>query len=300
MEYKAEDLKRIREIELDLYHTMADICRKYNLKFTAGFGTALGAIRHKGFIPWDDDMDFLMPRKDFEKFLKVTRKELKGTKYEFLEPRTTKGYVMTFAKLSRKDTTFIEPTDKHFIYHTGVFIDIYPMDYWPQKKSKRNSVCFQCLVMRRLMTLATYPRPKFPPGLKSWKKALAIAACRLVHSVLKLSHISTEILYRKYLSLATSTSPEKADHFVTDMCWCWLRKLKNKWGIIPQYEMFGLEYNDEKLFDTVMVDFENDKVPVMKEYESYLTKLYKNYMELPPEDQRHSHVPEILELPDEK
>ena len=64
--------------------------------------------------------------------------------------------------------------------------------------------------------------------------------------------------------------------------------------------MFGLQYNDEKLFDTVMVDFENDKVPVMKEYESYLTKLYKNYMELPPEDQRHSHVPEILELPDEK
>ena len=296
-EYKEENLKQIRRIELEIYHKLDEICKKYNLTYVSGFGTTLGAIRHKGFIPWDDDMDFLMPRRDYEKLVKVAVKELRGSNYEFLEPRTTKGYVMTFAKISRKDTTFIEGTDKHFIYHTGVYIDIFPMDYWPQNKKKRNSLCFQCLLLRRAMTLATYSKPKFPPELRGGRKVLAGLACRMIHIFLKGFRISTVKLYRKYISLARRTSPEEADNYMTDMCWCWLRRTGKTLGVFPKYEMFGLEYKDKDLFETEMMPFEDDMVPVQKEYDRYLTTAYKNYMELPPVDQRHSHVPEILKLP---
>ena len=294
MEYKPEDLKRIREIELDLYHELDRICKKYDLTYVTGFGTTLGAIRHQGFIPWDDDMDFLMPRKDYEKLVKVSAKELKGSRYEFLEPRTTKNYVMTFAKLSRKDSTFVEPSDKHFKYHTGVYIDIFPMDYWPQDKKKRDKLAFQCYCLRRAMTLSCYPRPKFPENLPSWKKVPALAGCRMIYIFMKLFRVTTEKLYRKYRYLASVTTPEEAEDYVTDMCWCWIRKIG-----IRGVEMFGLQYKDTDLFTTLMMPFEDDVVPVPDQYDSYLTIAYKDYMTIPPVEKQHCHMPEILELPED-
>ena len=308
MEYKEEQLAKIREMELGLYHKLSEICKKYNLTFVTGFGTTLGAIRHKGFIPWDDDMDFLMPRKDYEKLIKLAPKELTGTDMELLEPRLTDGYVMTFAKLTRKDSTFVEETDLHFTYHCGVYIDIFPMDYWPADKKKRNKLAFHCYCLNKAMVLATYPKPKMPPGLKGIKRKCAEAGCRLAHSFLRLFRLSTGKLYKKYRSLAARTSPKKAEDYVTDMTWCWIRKLPDKVreeyrekelrGINSRYEMFGLQYRYNDLFDTVEVPFEDTTIPVPKEFDSYLTLAYKDYMTWPPVEKRHSHVPKILELPE--
>ena len=71
MEYNPEQLKKLRQIDLELFHKLEEICTRHNLCFVTGFGTTLGAIRHKGFIPWDDDMDFLMPRADYEKLVSI-------------------------------------------------------------------------------------------------------------------------------------------------------------------------------------------------------------------------------------
>lgn len=288
MEYTQEQLKKIREIELGLYHELARICDKHKLRFVTGFGTTLGAIRHNGFIPWDDDMDFLMPRKDFEKLIKVAPKELSGP-YKLLEPRLTDGYVMSFAKLERDDSTFVEAVDKHFKYHCGIYIDIFPMDYWPQDVKKRDKVAFRCYVLLKLMVLATYKRPKFPKGLKGAKKIFSIVGCACISGFLKLFRITTRKLYKKYIRLASSTSREEAEGYVTDMCWCWIRK----------HHMFGLQYKDEGLFTQLYHDFEDDKVPVPKDYEGYLTTAYRDYMKLPPEGSRHCHMPEVLIFPDE-
>ena len=289
MEYTEEQLRKVRNTDLELYRKLKEICEKHGLVFVTGFGTTLGAIRHKGFIPWDDDMDFLMPRKDYEKLIRIAPGELAGTKYELLEPRTTEGYTMAFAKLTRKDSPFVEASDLHFRYHCGIYIDIFPMDYWPQDKKERDSIAFRCYVLLRLCTLASYAAPKLPPSLSPAKKKLALAGCAFISGVLKALRITTPKLYRRYLGFAMSTTPERADHYVTDMCWCWIRN----------DGMFGLQYKDTDLFTPLYVPFEDTEVPVPAEYDSYLTIAYRDYMKLPPEDKRHSHKPEILILPEE-
>ncbi|MBR2765172.1 MAG: LicD family protein [Blautia sp.] len=289
MEYTKEQLGRLREIDLELYHKLEEICARHELRFVTGFGTTLGAIRHKGFIPWDDDMDFLMPREDYEKLIRIAPKELAGSRYELLEPRTTRDYVMAFAKLSRKDTVFLEAVDEHVRYHNGICIDIFPMDYWPQDKKARNRVAFKCYVLLRLCVLASYGRPKLPPAMAKWKRFAAYAGCMCIHGLMKLFCVTTPKLYDRYLRLATSTDPETADHYVTDMCWCWPRK----------DGMIGLQYRDEDLFVPLRVPFEDTTVPVPEKYDSYLKTAYRDYMKLPPVEKRHSHKPSVLVFPEE-
>lgn len=288
MDYTKEQLKKLREVELDLYQKLTGICQKYNLCFVSGFGTTLGAIRHKGFIPWDDDMDFLMPRQDYEKFIEIAPGEL-GEKYELLEPRITKGYVMAFAKLARKDSIFVEETDEYRTYHSGIFIDIFPMDYWPQNKKKRDRLAFQCYCLLRLCVLATYEKPKLPANMKASAQKAAYIGCALISGLLKLFHITTETLYQKYLKLAMSTSKEEAEDYVTDLCWCWIRR----------DGMIGLQYKDVDLFTSTLVPFEHTSMIVPEKYDSYLRIAYCDYMKLPPEDKRHMHAPSKLEFPEE-
>ncbi len=289
MEYTAEQLRKIREIDLELYHRFAEICNKHDLRFVTGFGTTLGAIRHKGFIPWDDDMDFLMPRRDYEKLVRIAPEELTGTRYEFLEPRTTPGYVMSFAKLSRKDTVFLEEVDEHLSYHNGICIDIFPMDYWPQDQKKRNRTAFPCYVLLRLCSLAEYERPKLPRGMSPVRKKIAYAGCFCIHRFLRRFHITTEKLYSRYRKLAASTTPAEAEHYVTDMSWCWIRR----------DGMFGLQFKDTDLFTPLYVPFEDTTIPVPAQYDLYLKIAYRDYMKLPPEDKRHCHMPSVLVFPEE-
>ena len=294
MEYTEEQLKRLRDIELELYQELAGICRKHELTFVTGFGTTLGAIRHKGFIPWDDDMDFLMPRKDYEILIRVAPEELKRSRYALLEPRLTENYVMSFAKLCRKDTIFLEEVDKHVRYHNGICIDIFPMDYWPQNRKRRDHVAFRCYVLARLCSLSTYAHPKLPKTLTGPRRKAAIAACICIHSLLRFFGLTTPKLYHLYLKYAQCTTSEQADNYVTDMCWCWIRK-EGKFT----WHMFGLQYKDTDLFKSVQVEFEHMTIPVPEKYDSYLTIAYRDYMQLPPVENRHSHKPSVLVFPEE-
>ena len=106
------------------------ICKKYNLVYWLDFGTLLGAVRHKGFIPWDDDLDVSMPREDYEKFLKIAPKELPD-KYFLQIQATDKYYQNFFAKIRDRNSTFIDAWEerKNIKYHQGIYIDIFPVNF---------------------------------------------------------------------------------------------------------------------------------------------------------------------------
>ena len=98
-----KELKKLQKIELDILIEFDKICKKNNLRYVLVGGTLIGAIRHKGFIPWDDDIDVSMPRKDYNKFIKIQEKELNHNKYYFQSMETNDKFGLPFAKLRRKN-----------------------------------------------------------------------------------------------------------------------------------------------------------------------------------------------------
>ncbi len=122
-----EKMKKIWAVNLDIYLEFARICDKHGLKYYAYAGTLLGAIRHKGFIPWDDDMDVCMPRHDYEKFIEIAPSELLDP-YLLQTPFTDPGYYRTIIRLSNKKTTRMLKFFKHSGMSHGLMLDIFPLD----------------------------------------------------------------------------------------------------------------------------------------------------------------------------
>ncbi len=119
--------KKVWAIELDLLREFRRVCDKYNLKWFGIYGTLLGAVRHQGFIPWDDDLDICMPRKDYELLTKVYAKEFENP-YFLQTPYTDKDYAYSFAKLRNSNTSFATKAFIESSMNQGIFLDIYPLD----------------------------------------------------------------------------------------------------------------------------------------------------------------------------
>ena len=122
-----EDLRRVQLIQLELLIEFDRICRKYNLKYNINFGTLIGALRHGGFIPWDDDIDVTMYYKDCDKLYAIMEKELDHEKYFYRCPETEKYHHIIFNHLERNGTTFTKAGRDKLEHKMGVFIDIFPM-----------------------------------------------------------------------------------------------------------------------------------------------------------------------------
>ena len=127
-ELKTDEVKKIQKCEVEILKEFDRITRKNNLRYMLVGGTLIGSIRHKGFIPWDDDIDIGMPRKDYEKFKKILNKQLDKKKYYFQDMFNTENYGMIFGKLMMKDTLLVEETNCVDREKQGIWIDIFPFD----------------------------------------------------------------------------------------------------------------------------------------------------------------------------
>ncbi len=127
-----QDMTKLREIQIRLLDDFKALCDKHKLVYWLDFGAFLGAVRQKGFIPWDDDVDVSMPMTDYKKFLEIAPKEL--PKNIFLQtPKTDKNYHQNFTKLCNRNSTFIHPaeTDEEN-HHQGIYMDIFPSANYPK------------------------------------------------------------------------------------------------------------------------------------------------------------------------
>ena len=122
-------MKRIWAVLLDMYLSFAEVCEKHGLKYFVVGGTLLGAIRHKGFIPWDDDFDVGMLRDDYEEFIKIAAKEINSPLF-FQTPYTDPGYFVSWVKIRNSTTTGISKITNHRRFNQGLYLDIFPMDYF--------------------------------------------------------------------------------------------------------------------------------------------------------------------------
>lgn len=158
--------RSIQQVELNILNEFVKLCEKHTLKYFLYGGTLIGAVRHKGFIPWDDDIDIAMPREDYEKFLEIGKKELPS--HLFLQHHTTdKGYYLLFAKVRDNNSTFIEDGTRHINMHKGIYIDIFPLDTMPENKLLR---IIEISVLRVLCRIFAVKKLYYSSCLSIYKK----------------------------------------------------------------------------------------------------------------------------------
>ena len=150
-----EELKMIQKIDLEMLVEVDRICRKYRIQYSLDGGTLLGAVRHKGFIPWDDDADVIMLRKEYRKFQKACRKELDQSRFFLQDYQTDPEYRWGYAKIRRRNTEYIRLGQEHLKQKGGVCIDIFVADNVPDQKVVRKIHYFFCYCIRKTM----YPLP---------------------------------------------------------------------------------------------------------------------------------------------
>ena len=135
-ELSPDEKKALQLRELEILDFFADVCKRNGLRYFIIAGTLLGAVRHGGFIPWDDDIDVAMPRRDFNKFAKICKKELPDG-YFFQSSKTEKEYPFFFAKLRRDGDTVNESILESHDIHKGCYIDVFPLDKCPRSARGR-------------------------------------------------------------------------------------------------------------------------------------------------------------------
>ncbi|MBR2870270.1 MAG: LicD family protein [Clostridia bacterium] len=259
-----EDLDKLKKIETELLKQFIQVCDKLNLRYYIMYGTLIGAIRHKGFIPWDDDIDVGMPREDYELFVKKAQSLLPEN--VFVQTIDTEpNHPFAFCKLRDNNTAFIEDIlQKHKINH-GVWVDVFPLDNYPEdpkvyKKVHKKRKFYKRVIESKYCICAK----SLTVRLKKLLKKLTFCLFSAKKAVKRLDELfKAQPKSHHYVNHSASWGPKEA---------------------LP-VEWFG---------NGVLVDFEGLKVNAPEKYHELLTKAYGDYMTPPPEDKRGSFHNVIL------
>lgn len=163
-----QELRAVQQIQLEMLCEVDRICRKEGIRYNIIAGTLLGAVRHGGFIPWDDDADVALLRPEYERFRAACETELDAERFLFQDMELTKGYRWGYGKLRRRGSLFLRRNQEDMEYHQGIFIDIFPLDSIPEGRPARRLHNASCFLIRKLMWS--------PVGAKEeknfWKRAV--------------------------------------------------------------------------------------------------------------------------------
>lgn len=245
---KIETIEEAHGIILEIAKEFHRICVKHNIPYYMGYGTMLGAVRHRGFIPWDDDMDFLVHRKDFEKLQKVLNSSLPAY-YKLRTRKDNIGIYGEILKIEDSRTAITELTNQQHANQYGLFIDIFPLDV-----AKNNTLV---------------------PFSRNW----------IISRLFQCEH-NKAVKYRMAKTLVGGVNRIKY--------------------VVAKRGNYFVEYNGMDCRKTAMLKevygspvlykFEGTELYGVKDAHTYLTNLYGDYMQLPKEDERHTHILEMNKL----
>lgn len=243
----------LRQVQLKIVDIMVEIdklCREHNIVYYLAYGTAIGAVRHKGFIPWDDDADLIMDRENYERFVEVCKKEL-SPKFFLQTEETDPEYKLVMPKVRMNNTSFVEKVSKDWNINHGIYVDIFIIDECPNNK-------FIQYVNKRVLCGTEFARS----GLYTCDKNPVKKILKPLFYKRTILNLWNNVVYDRW---------KKDDSLCVD---------NTGRGLVFKREYFGKPRE---------MEFEGHKFYVPEKVEDFLTDYYGDYMQLPPEDKRVSH-----------
>lgn len=259
------DLRQLQRVILLIAKELKRICEKNQIRYTLIGGSLIGAVRHKGFIPWDDDFDVVMPREDYERFLKCCKTDL-SSEFALLNWDTNDAFCMACSKILLKGTEALEEVHQNPNYPKELYIDIFPFDTIPdepelRKKQERYTYFYKKMLLCKQNGNGYY---KHFSGKKRAVYALMCVGSKFFRR---------EVLIQKYQKEMLRYQGYTLDYTSIAGSYGYSRE------IIPH----------SMLEDYIQMEFEDTSFSVMKDYDVYLRKVFGDYMQLPPEDKRVNH-----------
>lgn len=257
-----EEVKKVQKYSVDILKVVDKLCKKYNLTYYLSEGTLLGAVRHNGFIPWDDDVDIMMPREDYEKFIDIAIEELKGD-YVLQSSRNIENYWVASIKVRMtKKTEYVQKELTGLTENNGPYIDIFPLDYFPRENSFLQKHYMKKVSDFKLILWYKSSNKRFL-DLKGFKRKILI---------LRSKFYSIPEIHRQLYSAMTHFNNKPHNYIIN-------------YGSYYDYnkQIFPFDYYGKPR----MVQFENLKLPIPQQSEKILTKIYGNYMQLPSINSRY-------------
>lgn len=261
-----EDYKRSLQLHiLEIVKDIDKVCKKNNIEYCLAYGSVLGSVRHKGFIPWDDDFDIMIKYDEYEKFITCCINELDSNKYFIQNDNTESNFYLRFTKIRNITTTYIEESNKNEKIQFGVYVDVFPVVGCPKNPVKREilKICRACAmsVDRNIIN-----NKFFYCIFKFFTKTIGKEKIR-------------KWAYKKCISYSCDSCDE----------------------LISIFDGDGFEinvFNKNDVFPTRKEKFEDTKLPIPRNYDIYLKKLYGDYMKIPSEEEikKNTHTPFYINL----
>lgn len=271
-EYDEKTLKHLQSLELMILKEFIKICEENNLTYYMYAGSLLGTIRHQGFIPWDDDLDVIMFRDDFEKFKEIFMSN-PHDKLKLLSIETEKDYFHLLAKLMLKSTLFEENWVAQVDFNIGISIDIFVLDDLSNNDLKRNYQLKKAFLYNKLLIMSKIRLDELP--------FLTKLITHGGYYILNLFGIKPKWINKRCLNFLKKYQDENAE-LVFD--------------ISATAEEYPQIFNKNRFKEVKKARFEDIEVNVPGNYDEILKSLYGDYMQLPPEEDRYNHITENLDF----
>ena len=258
-----KDLKTIQRNELIILKEIKRICVKFDITYYLSSGTLLGAVRHKGFIPWDDDIDIEMPLKDYKRFIEICKTEL-NSRFFLQNYKTEMNDYHAFTKVRMNNTTFLPSHHKKYHIHHGFWVDVFPVVNMPKNRLLQ-------IIKKKILMVSNYIQigDYVLANYDEFRKKLGEIGITAVLAFNKLP-VNLRVKLHTILLLPIMRNPKK-NHPLAIVWTAYDALVPNTF-----VNLVDLEFEDE-LF----------KCP--QNYDNYLKNMFGDYMQLPPESERNGH-----------